>query len=792
MRKIILFTVCLEGFMYREVRVLLVSLSFLLVGALTASAQGYPTPTPNFAHPATPHPALYVPVTGFVSRPLLVIYRQFTDVSPDPANDSAWAAQRFFGLEFPSLRGYYLFNSFGNVVFEPAQETQGTVNDGIVVVNTNITADDFWAMSTGDQRKTGLEGADPFVNFADFDKNVDGKVTNEELIVVQMHVARNPGENCGQTDWNSPVTLDGKQIELFVAQGTEITNLISHIHEVGHAALNIMDFYGYGVGSLDASGPTCGSSDDTFFNFSSYQKMHFGWIQPPTVVTEDGFYEIRDTAVWGEPFILYDYDRGTDDYFIIENRFPGSINSYDQSISDGGLIIWRIDEGVLTLPFSDSTRLIEIMLPNGSSPPVCGPGGGCYSGSPFDAWDPSDPLTPQRTMERTWRDGTPSRVAVRAIGPAGVVIRAYFDVRGPGVLVDPSTATGSPMNIEVVPEEVNLITFPVLNTGEEWDGFEFTLVGTPADWVVSTQHRDLEPGVPATASINVTVPADTAVAEYEVEAVGTSITDPSVSTQSPLMLTVTLHDTSIGYYGDTSAQWRKQARLRAQISDLDDPSETVTGAEVAFVISDGIDSISTSAITGSDGAAEVAPYLNLPPGDYELTITCLRVGKHGAAEIAVPFTVLSMMDVIEASAPTLEGILPTGDPEADKVILKAIDHIEKSLTPEWWMDELTLDVKNGKKVFDEERKAVKELTKKQTEGISEVQAVVDALVSAAEALAQKAIDDASTAGGDPKDLEKANEEMAKAADELAKGNPDKAIYHYRKAWETAQKSVKNL
>lgn len=156
--------------------------------------------------------------------------------------------------------------------------------------------------------------------------------------------------------------------------------------------------------------------------------------------------------------------------------------------------------------------------------------------------------------------------------------------------------------------------------------------------------------------------------------------------------------------------------------------------------------------------------------------------------IAVALTASAQMNVIEDSALTLEEILPTGDPKADKKIVKAIANIDKSLTPEWWVDDMNLDVKDGKKVFDEIRKAVKELTKKETQGIPEVQTVVDSLVSAAEALAQKAIDDATAAGGDPKDLVKANDKMAKATGELAKGNPDKAIHHYGEAWKKAQKT----
>jgi M6 family metalloprotease-like protein len=521
MGKIILSTVLSVKIMYRAVCVLLLSFSLIIGVALTVSAQGYPVPPPDFAHPATPHYPLYSPYGGSLSRPLLVIYRQFTDVSPDPSHDSAWAAQRFFGPDFPNLHQYYLFNSFCMAMFTPARETEGTVNDGIVVVNTGITADAWWAMSDGDMRKTGLEGADPFVNFASFDTNLDGIVTNEELLVVQMHVARNPSENCGATRWSSPVTLDEKQIILPVAQGTEITNLITHIHEVGHIAFDTTDFYGYYHGLFDPYGPTCGLPDDTFVSYNAYNKLHLGWIHP-TVVTRDGFYEIHDAGETGEAFILYDYDRGTNDYFVVENRRRDGLNVYDQSISDEGLVIWKIDEAVFANP-DPNIKMIDLVRPARGF-----------------AWDPSDAWTPERTMEGNWRDGTPSRVAVRAIGPRGPVIRAYFDVRGPGILVDPSTATGTPIEIEIMRGEMSLIAVPIMNTGEAWDEFEFTIVGLPADWVVTTQRLDLAPGIPTTASIFVKAPADAALGGYAVQAQGISITDPSVHTMSPLTITTKL------------------------------------------------------------------------------------------------------------------------------------------------------------------------------------------------------------------------------------------------------------
>jgi len=58
-----------------------------------------------------------------------------------------------------------------------------------------------------------------------------------------------------------------------------------------------------------------------------------------------------------------------------------------------------------------------------------------------------------------------------------------------------------------------------------------------------------------------------------------------------------------------------------------------------------------------------------------------------------------------------------------------------------------------------------------------VASAVASLVAADQALAQTAIDDAILAGGDPGKIQKAQDEMVKAAADLAAGEPEKAIEH---------------
>ncbi len=86
----------------------------------------------------------------------------------------------------------------------------------------------------------------------------------------------------------------------------------------------------------------------------------------------------------------------------------------------------------------------------------------------------------------------------------------------------------------------------------------------------------------------------------------------------------------------------------------------------------------------------------------------------------------------EMTALELLALLPTGSSKDDRTINKAIDRINSSLNPAWWLDASTLDPKTGKFVFDAEHQAVQELMKVSS---VDVQSSVDALVLADKQLA---------------------------------------------------------
>jgi hypothetical protein len=137
---------------------------------------------------------------------------------------------------------------------------------------------------------------------------------------------------------------------------------------------------------------------------------------------------------------------------------------------------------------------------------------------------------------------------------------------------------------------------------------------------------------------------------------------------------------------------------------------------------------------------------------------------------------------------SLQSLLPTGDKREDKKLEDAIEHLQKSLDPDLWLDDSHL-TEQGEKVFHEEKHAVDKLRQIKNPPPT-VTIVMDTLVAADEVLARTAIDEAITAGGDPHKLAEAEKEMDKASKEIAKGHLAQAIEHYGHAWKKAQEAVK--
>lgn len=510
-----------------------------LLGIAAPALAAYPAPPHDFAHPGSTHATrpLFSSVGGQADRAVLVIYVRFTDVDYPADSDATWVAQRYFGTggpfatTFPSVVDYFKRLSFDDLFLFPALEYDGA-QDGVVSVQYPGTAAQFAATPFGARNKTLLQLADPSFDYSFYDVDGNGRLDNTEVVVnlLEVNAVAPKWDGCGVMSSADPVTLDGTVLnDLATPLVGHSTNLITIIHENGHALTQMADLYGFGAGRLDFAGPTCKLADETLFAPNAWTKMHLGWITP-YVVDTDGYYEVREANSSGDAFLLYDPSRGVDDYFLVENRVRMA-GTYDRGASDSGLVIWRVSDS--SLGVANGLRPIEPMLPSGQTTPTNN-----YGGSPLDAWDPSDPGTPQREMVQPWADGDASPVSVRAIGPKGQTIRAYFDVVGPGLLVDtyPLDATAP---VPAVAGSARVIDVPIMNTGETGcDTFVLEPVGLPAGWTMTRGARILCADERDVSRMTFTPPVGAAPGTYEIAVDGWSQSDPSIGSRAPLKVTV--------------------------------------------------------------------------------------------------------------------------------------------------------------------------------------------------------------------------------------------------------------
>jgi M6 family metalloprotease-like protein len=617
--------------------VVAVALAFGLALAGGAAAATYPTPLPDFSHAAEPHTPVFSVRGGQEDRPMLVVYARWDDVDFPPLFNAAMVAGRYFG-GYPSVSDYFFRTSSGDLILTPAAETEGTPNDGVVQIHIPGTKAQFFGAGVSDEQRNRimLQAADPFVDFASFDRNGNSSLERFELLLNTLESnPLLPGKGLGIARGVASLSLDGVSFgpQTVATNGTH-TALITIIHENGHAALDMLDLYRFGIGKMDFAGP--GGLDTEFYAPSAWQKLHWGWIAP-TVVVRDGYYDIPLTYYGGAAFILYDPDRGPEDYFILENRrrIPGT---YDANVADEGLAIYRIDERQFHTP-DNELRPIELLRPDGVPTPTT-----THGGSQQDAWDPTDPATPQRTMSLPWRDGTPSNVAVRAIRRVGVAFRAYLDVRGPGVLVDTYD-----LDIAAPPKLTagasNTVTVPVLMNTDELgcDTFRVAVesLHLPADWTTTPGARVLCAGEQAPTVLTLTPPANAPLGVYDLTVTGRSLTNGTLISRDSFTVEVVPRPTRF-HLADLVAFTTagSVATFEVGVGGADDPRQLpVVGATVTFALSGRGGTATFAARTNASGIATAKQALALPPGEYKLTITTGRLGAFGSASVTVPYTI---------------------------------------------------------------------------------------------------------------------------------------------------------
>jgi M6 family metalloprotease-like protein len=392
-------------------------------------------------------PAFGISYQRHVARKVLVVLWQAKDQN-DPRPTAPSVDAGMFGSG-DSVRRYFEENSGGTFALGRAGTLGWYESDKPLSYYDN--PDD-----RHDKMGAALLAADPDVDYRQYDTDRDGTLEPSELGLVFAHPSQNPGgliRSGGRRIMHpdgGALVLDGVRITdgAELALGSPANHPVI-AHELSHLLANLPDMYPPNVRgeSRQIFTPTRASKfslmDNTYdpFHLDPLNKLKLGWARP-RLIFRGGRYTLPDIETRRRVLVLVDPARGLDEYYLVENRLPGT--GFDRNLPDRGLGVWHIMERqadwdaapppptvssadwaetagqlgvrairmvrpVLTKPLDDSRALWD-----GSDP---------VTGYDLVSQDP-DPLHPSLR----WADRAPSGFALRAIGPPGANVAVTIDV----------------------------------------------------------------------------------------------------------------------------------------------------------------------------------------------------------------------------------------------------------------------------------------------------------------------------------------------------------------------------
>jgi tetratricopeptide (TPR) repeat protein len=269
------------------------------------------------------------------------------------------------------------------------------------------------------------------------------------------------------------------------------------------------------------------------------------------------------------------------------------------------------------------------------------------------------------------------------------------------------------------------------------------------------------------------------------------------------------------------ARWRDDAHPQADAGPKVFEDEKTAVAKLGELLPDGHGAIDPALlqeliarIVGADRALAVVAIADAEGGDAKTLAQALdelrkgdRDATKGAEESAIDHyrnawalaqrtaalppdqpprpTKRAVVDQLMALRATL------GDPHDRDRLDKVIDALARSLTDDRWLDDSHLRERDGEKVFDAEREAVRALAeilkgKRNAVGDDVVEGFARLLLGADRALVVIAI--AESGDGNPKQLDDAMDRLEAGDRAATLRDYDKAIESYREAWKAAQRA----
>ncbi len=317
-------------------------------------------------------------------RNVLVILLNFSnDARIDPINHTpSYYTNLLFGNTKGSMNDYF------NEVSEGQLTIQGTVagnkwytvaepyvywggdDDGNSangdIDNVRDTDGDYIINDDANENINGLarealDLVDNDVDFSNFDNNLDGYITPDELIIIIIHAGYDQADGTvgSPTDiWSHAWDTGTWQIHdgvnlTFYNMDSENSPMGTFAHETAHS-LGLPDLYDsdngidYGevigdwelmdLGSFNNGGKTPSYP-------SAWSRAKMGWINPEIITAQTTVSIHQAETIQTDDPEAYRVNINENEYFLIENR-QNTIGSYDQYIPESGVLIYHINESM--------------------------------------------------------------------------------------------------------------------------------------------------------------------------------------------------------------------------------------------------------------------------------------------------------------------------------------------------------------------------------------------------------------------------------------------------------------
>lgn len=330
------------------------------------------------------------------------IRRIFEGISPTVVDDLM--ALQLPGDRPPNLRDWLQENSGGVVQLAEVRYVGCRDNDWYVAPPAR-QGNWYWDNLAWDQMwKDALAAADPHVDFHAYDTDLNNRLSDDELVVAIIRPQNVPYGTLRGTDAvldEGTVPLNVPILDLYFSSNPahQRWGLGAAAHELSHHVLGALDLYG--VCPAVSSG-VYSIMDDRYAlatHLDPFEKMKNGLVMPwaidlDTLATHER--SLLAVELYHQIWLLHDSRRVAREYFLIENRFPGSSlrPTYDSPIGTGAVVIWQIFEDL---------QLVQTSA-------VC-PGDVRFIRRRAVLYAPSD------SYELVWSDGTPVGCRVTAPVP---------------------------------------------------------------------------------------------------------------------------------------------------------------------------------------------------------------------------------------------------------------------------------------------------------------------------------------------------------------------------------------